>query len=79
MENLTRSFPLLFTWSLSEMLAVHQDFDFLPDWLQKSFAKLPFLRSHIDHLFVSPSVKVHALRRIHFEGSDHWGFLFEAE
>ncbi len=79
MENLTRSFSLLFTWSLSEMLAVHQDFDFLPDWLQKSFAKLPFLRSHIDHLFVSPSVKVHALRRIHFEGSDHWGFLFEAE
>lgn len=79
MENITRSFPMLFTRSLSEMLKVHQDFDFIPNKLKKIIASTPILRSHIDQFFVSPSIKVSQLKQIHFEGSDHWGFIAELE
>lgn len=79
LENMTRSFPMLFTRSLSEMLTVHQDFDIIPKGLQKVIKNMPLLRSHIDQFFVSPSVKVSQLKQIHFNGSDHWGFLAELE
>lgn len=70
---------MLFTRSLSEMLKVHKDFDFIPNWIQKIIANTPILRSHIDQFFVSPTVQVSHLKQIHFEGSDHWGFVADLE
>lgn len=78
LENATQYFPLLFTWSLGNMLKIHQDFEFLPTWLKQSLAYLP-LWSHIDHLFISPQVKLKYLKRIQFPGSDHSGFVFDIE
>ena len=79
LQNSTRNFPFLFTWSLSEMLKVHHDFEFLPLWLRIGAGKFPLLRSHIDHLFISPNVKIQNLKSIQIPGSDHRGFVFDIE
>ena len=79
LQNSTRNFPFLFTWSLSEMLNVHHDFEFLPLWLRTVTGKLPLLRSHIDHLFISPNVNIQNLKSIQIPGSDHRGFVFDIE
>jgi hypothetical protein len=34
-ENITRSQKLFFSWNLAEMLKIHKDFDFLPEWFRK--------------------------------------------
>lgn len=79
LKNATRGFPLLFTWSLSEMLKVHQDFNFLPQRMRTTVSKLPILWSHIDQLFISPSIKIQNLKSIQIPGSDHRGFVFDVE
>lgn len=79
LNNATRSFPLLFTRSLSEMLQVHHDFEFLPLWVRKTAGALPILWSHIDQLFISPNVKIQNLKSIQIPWSDHRGFVFDIE
>lgn len=36
LENITRSQSIFFSWSLSEMLKIHNDFDFLPEWFRNN-------------------------------------------
>ena len=78
MRNITRTPNILFTRNLSEMLSIHKDFHF-PVWFKNNIKKLPILRSHIDQLFASSSVKVWNFKKIHLNWSDHDGFVFEIE
>ena len=34
--NITRSQPIFFSWNLAEMLKIHKDFDFLPEWFRNN-------------------------------------------
>ncbi|MDO4713395.1 MAG: hypothetical protein Q4B28_01765 [bacterium] len=66
--NSTRAFPIFMSWDLSKLLRI------------ADIAELPsFLRSHIDHSFVSPELKISELRAIQFAGSDHTGLVFVME
>ena len=79
LENITKTFPILFTRNLWEMLNVHKDFSFLPLWIRKAWGYFPFFQSHIDHVFLSPNLKFKNLKKIQIPGSDHSGFIFEIE
>jgi endonuclease/exonuclease/phosphatase (EEP) superfamily protein YafD len=35
-DNITRSQPIFFSWNLAEMLKIHKDFDFFPDWFRNN-------------------------------------------
>lgn len=78
-DNITRSQPVFFSWNLAEMLKIHKDFDFFPDWFRNNVWYFPILWSHIDQAFVSNSLKVSNFKKTHIEGSDHDGMVFEIE
>jgi hypothetical protein len=64
---------------LSEMLRIHKDFSFLPNWFRNNIWYFPILWSHIDQAFVSKSLQVSNFKKIHFMGSDHDWMVFEIE
>lgn len=66
--NSTRAFPMFMSWDLAKLLDI------------ADIATLPsLLKSHIDHSFVSPWLKVSQLRPVQFSGSDHTGLVFLIE
>lgn len=65
MNNITRTFPILFTWNLSKLLEISGTVSGLP----------PLLRSHIDQVFLSPQVTLGSIKPFQIFGSDHRGFL----
>jgi hypothetical protein len=64
---------------LAEMLKIHKDFDFLPEWFRNNVWYFPILWSHIDQAFVSKSLQVSNFKKIHIDGSDHDWMVFEIE
>lgn len=69
LENATRSFPMYFSRDLAKLLEISGTIKGVPS----------LLWSHIDQLFISPSVKMNALKAIQVLGSDHRGFSFKVE
>ena len=78
-ENITRSQPIFFSWNCAEMLKIHKDFEYLPEWFRNYVWYFPILWSHIDHVFVSNSVKVADFRKIHIDWSDHDWVVFSIQ
>ena len=78
-NNITRSQKIFFSWNLAEMLKIHTDFAYLPQWFRDNVWYFPILWSHIDHAFVSESLKVSDFKKIHIDGTDHDGMVFSIE
>ena len=78
-NNITRSQKIFFSWNLAEMLKIHEDFSFLPQWFRDNVWYFPILWSHIDHVFVSDSLKVSDFKKIHIDWTDHDWMVFSIE
>lgn len=72
--NITRDRPII-TWDLWEMVKINDKrFWIIPEWIRNIISYIP-LYCHIDQIFVSKSIKVWDLRKIHIDWSDHYGFV----
>ncbi len=78
-ENITRSKAAFFSWNWAEMLKIHDDFDFLPEWFREYVWYFPIIWSHIDHIFVSNNIHVADFRKVHVDWSDHDWIVFSIQ
>lgn len=50
-----------------------------PLMFSRTYLWFPFLKAHIDHIFINRHLVVHELRKVSIPGSDHDGFLIVIE